>query len=108
MSTTIKKNYGYEKLYRNYQRKNLVCNVVAGKAVITSVVAGGITLSPIVFVSFTAFGIIVKIVESAKKNTPKKSEELTLHEQSTKNSGCGSVYLRGEPFNEKEFLGRLK
>ena len=44
---------------------------MAGKAVITSVVAGGITLSPFVFVSFTAFGIIVKIVESAKKYAKK-------------------------------------
>ena len=43
-----KKHYGYEKLYRTFQRKNLLCNIVAGKAVITSAVAGGITLNPVV------------------------------------------------------------
>ena len=35
-----KKHYGYEKLYRSFQRKNLLYNIVAGKAIITSAVAG--------------------------------------------------------------------
>ena len=38
-----KKHYGFEKLYRSYQRKNLLCNIVAGKAVIASAVADGIS-----------------------------------------------------------------
>ena len=49
-----KKHYGFEKLYRSYQRKNLLCNIVVGKAVIASAVAGGITLNPAVFASLTA------------------------------------------------------
>jgi len=37
-----KKHYGYEKLYSSFQRKNLLCNIVAGKAIITSAVAGAL------------------------------------------------------------------
>ena len=56
---SITRNYGYKKLYR--QRKNLICNAVAGKALISLVIARGITLNPFVLASLTAFGIIVII-----------------------------------------------
>ena len=35
-----KKHWGYSKLYRDFQR-NLACNVVAGKAILSSAVARG-------------------------------------------------------------------
>ena len=41
-----KKHYGYEKLYRGFRRKNFVCNLSAGKLIISAAVAGGITLEP--------------------------------------------------------------
>ena len=46
-------------------------DIVAGKAVITSAVAGGITLNPIVFASLTSFGLVVKAVASFKNTTRK-------------------------------------
>ena len=52
------KHHVYEKLYRDFQRKNLFCNIVAGKPIITSVVAWGITLNPTVFVFFLALASI--------------------------------------------------
>ena len=69
-----KKHYGYEKLYRGFQRKNLLCNIVAGKAIITSAVAGGITLNPVVFASLTGFGLVVKAAASFKKIRQKGRE----------------------------------
>ena len=77
-----KKHCGYEKLYRSFQRKNLLCNIVAGKAVITSAVAGGITLNPIVFASLTGFGLVVKALASFKK-CDKKTRKRTSPGSST-------------------------
>jgi len=69
-----RKHYGYEKLYLGLQRKNLLCDIVAGKAIITSAFAGGITLNPVVFASMTGFGLVVKAVASFKKYD-KKAEK---------------------------------
>jgi len=41
-----KKHYSYEKLYRRYQQKNLICNISTGKLIVSAAVAGGITLNP--------------------------------------------------------------
>ena len=73
-----KKHYGYEKRTTAFKEKpTLICNIVAGKAVITSVVAGGVTLNPIVFASLTGFGLVVKAVASFK-NYGKKNRESQL------------------------------
>ena len=34
-----KKHYGYEKLHRGFRRKNFVCNLSAGKLIISAAVA---------------------------------------------------------------------
>ena len=62
-----KKHYGYEKLYRSYQRKNLICNISAGKLIVSAAVAGGITLNPVVIATLTGVGLIVKAVATFKK-----------------------------------------
>jgi len=62
-----KKHYGYEKLYRSCQRKNLICNISAGKLIVSAAVAGGITLNPVVIVTLTGVGLIVKVVATFKK-----------------------------------------
>ena len=61
-----KKHWGYDKLFRDFQHRNLFCNVVAGKAIISSAVAGAITLNPVVFATLTGFGLMVKGVKAAK------------------------------------------
>ena len=77
-----KKHWGYFKLFREFQRTNLAFNVVADNAIISSAVAGGITLNPIVFASLTAFELIVKGVASFKKY----DKSLILQELSIKKS----------------------
>ena len=53
--TDHKKHYGYENLYRGFRRKNFVCNLSAGKLIISAAVAGGITLNPAVIATLTGF-----------------------------------------------------
>ena len=53
-----KKHFGCEKLYRGFQRKNFVCNLLAGKFIISAAVARGITLNPVVIATLTGVGLI--------------------------------------------------
>ena len=69
-----KKHYGYEKLHRSFRRKNFVCNLSAGKLIISAAVAGGITLNPAVMATLTGVGLILKAVASLKKYD-KKTEQ---------------------------------
>ena len=62
-----KKHYGYEKLHRGFRRKKFVCNLSAGKLIISAAVAGGITLNPAVMATLTGVGLILKAVASLKK-----------------------------------------
>ena len=69
-----KKHYGYEKLHRGFRRKNFVCNLSAGKLIISAAVAGGITLNPAVMATLTGVGLTLKAVASLKKYD-KKTEQ---------------------------------
>jgi len=100
-----RKHYSYEKLYRGFQRKNLLCNIVVGKAIITSAVAGGITLDPVVFASLTG---VVKAVASFKKYDKKAKKANFARVEYKKILDAIRFYLRGEPVNEKAFLDKLK
>ena len=62
-----KKHYCYEKLHLGFRRKNFVCNLSAGKLIISAAVAGGITLNPAVMATLTGVGLILKAVASLKK-----------------------------------------
>jgi len=81
---------------------------VAGRAVIASAVAGGITLNPIVFASLTGFGLIVKAVASFKRCDKKTEKANFARVEYKKILDAIRFYRRGEPFNEKTFLGKLK
>jgi len=91
-----------------FKEKNLLCNIVSAKAIITSAVAGGITLNPIVFASLTGFGLIVKAVASFKKYDKKAEKANLARVEYKKILDAIRFYLRGEPFNEKIFLDKLK
>ena len=80
-----KKHYGYEKLYRSFRRKNFVCNLSAGKLIVSATVAGGITLNPVVIATLTGVGLILKAVASLKKYD-KKTEQANLPVSNTKKS----------------------
>ena len=71
-----KKHYGYEKLHRGFRRKNFVCNLSAGKLIISAAVAGGITLNPAVMATLTGVGLILKAVASLKKFDKKWNEQI--------------------------------
>ena len=94
-----------------FQRKNLLYNIVTGKAVITSTIAGGITLNPIVFASLTlltGFGLVVKAVASFQKYDKKTEKANFARVEHKKILHAIRFYLRGEPFNEKAFFDKLK
>ena len=82
-----KKHFGYEKLYHSYRRKNFVCNLSAGKLIITATVAGGITLNSAVIATLTGVGLILKAAASLKKYEKKQQQiKLISLESNTKES----------------------
>ena len=81
-----KKHYGYEKLHRGFRRKNFVCNLSAGKLIISAAVAGGITLNSIVIATLTGVGLTLKAVASLKKYDKKKQNKQILPVSNTKKS----------------------
>ena len=103
-----KKHYGYEKLYRSFQRKNLICNISAGKLIVSAAVAGGITLNPVVIATLTGVSLIVKVVTTFKKYDKKVEKTNFARIEYQKILDEIRFYLRGEPFNEKALLDRLK
>ena len=80
-----KKHYGYEKLHHGFRRKNFVCNLSAGKLIISAAVAGGITLNPVVMATLIGVGLLLKAVASLK-NTIRKPNKQILPELNTKTS----------------------
>ena len=103
-----KKHYGYEKLHRGFRRKNFVCNLSAGKLIISAAVAGGITLNPAVMATLTGVGLILKAVASLKKYDKKTEQANFARIEYQKILDEIRFYLRGEAFDEKVFLDRLK
>ena len=103
-----KKHYGYEKLHRGFRRKNFVCNLSAGKLIISAAVAGGITLNPAVMATLTGVGLILKAVASFKKYGKKTEQANFARIECQKILDEIRFYLRGEAFGEKVFLDRLK
>ena len=108
MLITTKKHYGYEKLYRGFRKKNFVCNLSAGKLIISAAVAGGITLNPVVIATLTGVGLILKAVASLKKYDKKTEQANFALIEYQKILDEIRFYLRGEAFDEKVFLDRLK
>ena len=103
-----KKHFGYEKLYRSYCRKNFVCNLSAGKLIITAAMAGGITLNPAVIATLTGVGLILKAVASLKKYDKKTDQANFARIEYRKILDEIRYFLSGEPFDEKTLLDRLK
>ena len=103
-----KKHYGYEKLYRGFRRKNFVCNLSAGKLIISAAVAGGITLNSVVMATLTGVGLTLKVVASFKKYDKKTERANDARIEYQKILDEIRFYLRGEAFDEKVFLDRLK
>ena len=103
-----KKHFGYEKLYRSFRRKNFVCYLSASNLIISAAVAGGITLNPVVIATLTGVGLILKAVASLKKYDKKTEQANFARIEYQKVLDEIRFYLRGEAFDEKVFLDRLK
>ena len=102
-----KKHYGYEKLHRGFRRKNFVCNLSAGKLIISAAIAGGITLNPAVMATLTGVGLFLKAVASLKKFDKKMERANLARIEYQKILDEIRFYLRGEVFDEV-FLDSLK
>ena len=103
-----KKHFEYEKLYRGFRRKNFVSNLSAGKLIISTAVVGEITLNPVVIATLTGVGLILKAVASLKKYDKKTEQANFGRTEYQKVLDEIRFYLRGEAFDEKVFLDRLK
>ena len=103
-----KKHYAYEKLHRRFRRKSFVCNLSAGKLIISAAVVGGITLNPAVMATLTGVGLILKAVASLKKFNKKMERANLARIEYQKILDEIRFYLRGEVFDEKVFLDSLK
>ena len=103
-----KKHYGYEKLHRGFRRKNFVCNLSAGKLIISAAIAGGITLNPAVMATLTGVGLILKAVASLKKFDKKMERANLARIEYQKILDDIRFYLRGENFEREIFLDSLK
>ena len=103
-----KKHYGYEKLHRDFRRKNFVCNLSAGKLIISAAVARGITLNPAVIATLTGVGLTLKAIASLMKYDKKTEQANFVRIEYQKILDEIPFYLRGEAFDEKVFLDRLK
>ena len=103
-----KKHSGYEKLHRGFRRKNFVCNLSAGKLIISAAIAGGITLNPAVMATLTGVGLLLKAVASLKKFDKKMERADLARIEYQKILDEIRFYLRGEVFDEKVFRDSLK
>ena len=103
-----KKHYGYKKLHRGFRRKTFVCNLSAGKLIISAAIAGGITLNPVVMATLTGVGLFLKAVASLKKFDKKMERANLARIEYQKILDEIRFYLRGEDFDEKVFLDSLK
>ena len=95
-------------MHRGFRRKNFVCNLSAGKLIISAVVAGGITLNPVVMATLTGVNLFLKAVASLKKFDKKMERANLARIEYQKILDEIRFYLRGEDFDEKVFLDSLK
>ena len=88
--------------------KTLFCNLSAGKLIITAALAGGIMLNPAVIATLIGVGLTLKAVASLKKYDKKTDQANLARIEYKKILDERRYYLRGEPFDEKTLLDRLK
>ena len=93
------KHYGYKRLYRGLQRRNFLCNLSAGKIIISAAVAGSITLNP---ATLTGAGL------KPKKYDRKAEQANFAWIEYQKVLDDIRLYFRGEVFGEKAFLDGLR
>ena len=90
-----------------FEEKNFVCNLSAGKLIISAAETGGITLNPVVIATLTGVGLILKAVASLKKYDKTEQANFARIEYQKVLDEI-RFYLRDKTSDEKVFLDRLK
>ena len=91
-----------------FEEKNFVCDLSAGKLIISAAVAGGITLNPVVIATLTGVVLILKAVASLKKYDKKTEQANFARIEYQKVLDEIRFYLRGETFDKQVLLDKLK
>ena len=103
-----KKYWCFKKSYKRYKFLHETLSLSGGGLVIIGTIAGGITLNPIILGVINGAGVIVSSV-SKMKNYKKKIEmtqiAFTTYEKVLVEL---RLALRGDEFNKKEFIDRMK
>jgi len=91
-----------------FEEKSLFVIFRLANFFISAAVAGGIKLNPIVIATLTGVGLILKAVASFKRYDKKTEQANFARIEYQKILDEIRFYLRGEAFDEKVFLDRLK
>ena len=103
-----KKQWCFEKSYKRYKILDETLTLSGVVLVITGTIIGGITLNPIILGIINGAGVIVSSVSKIKNY--KKKIEMSQIAYATYEKVLVELRsaLRGDEFNEKEFIDRMK
>ena len=103
-----KKKWCFEKSYKRYKILDETLTLSGVALVITGTIIGGITLNPIILGIINGAGVIVSSVSKIKNY--KKKIEMSQIAYVTYEKVLVELRsaLRGDEFNEKEFIDRMK
>ena len=103
-----KKYWCFKKSFKRYKFLDETLSLTGGGLVIIGTIAGGITLNPLILGIINGFGVIVSSI-SKMKNYKKKIEmsqiAFTTYEKVLVELRSA---LRGDDFNKKDFIDRMK
>ena len=103
-----KKYWCFKKSYKRYKILDETLTLSGGVLVIIGTITGGITLNPIILGVINGAGVIVSSVSKIKNY--KKNIEMTQIAFTTYEKVLVELRsaLRGDEFNKKEFIDRMK
>ena len=103
-----KKHWCFKKSFKRYKILDETITLIGTGLVVIGTIAGGITLNPIILGVINGSGVIV--VSISKVKNYKKKIEMTQIALTTYEKVLVELrsYLRGDDFNKKEFIERMK
>ena len=103
-----KKYWCFKKSYKRYKILDETVTLSGGGLVVIGTIVGGITLNPIILGVINGAGVIVSSVSNIKNY--KKNIEMTQIAFTTYEKVLVELRsaLRGDEFNKKEFIDRMK
>ena len=103
-----KKYWCFKKSFKRYKILDEILTLSGGGLVVIGTIAGGITLNPIILGVINGAGVIVSSISKIKNY--KKNIEMTQIAFTTYEKVLVELRsaLRGDEFNKKEFIDRMK